>query len=212
MASHELRTPLTSISGFAKTLRSRWDSIVDDEKRRFVSIIDEQADRLGRLVTDLLLLSRIEQDGLRVEPVPVVVRPAIERALRDMAIPGGVEMTCDPTLSVSIDEDHLQQVLINLLSNAVKYGKPPIELVVTSDGNVAAISVEDHGAGVPEQFVGRLFERFAQAPEHQSDLRAGAGLGLSIVAGLVEAYDGSVEYETGRAGGARFVVRLPVSR
>ncbi len=220
MASHELRTPLTSISGFAKTLRTMWGSILDEDKRQYVSIIDEQADRLGRLVTDLLLLSRIEQGGLRVEPVSVDVLPAIERALRDMAIPVDVHVTCPEDVSVFVDEDHLQQVLINLLSNSVKYGRPPIELLVTEDSDVgdaaarrcASIIVEDHGAGVPAQFVTRLFERFSQAPEHQSDLRAGAGLGLSIVAGLVEAHGGDVRYETGRAGGARFVVRLPISR
>lgn len=220
MASHELRTPLTSISGFAKTLRTMWESIADSEKRRYVSIIDEQSDRLGRLVTDLLLLSRIEQGGLRVEPVSVDVRPAIDRALRDMSMPGEVETRCVEPVHVDVDEDHLQQVLINLLSNAVKYGKPPIRIVVAcdgdrggdTDGSYASIIVEDHGTGVPAQFVTRLFERFAQAPEHQSDLRAGAGLGLSIVAGLVEAHGGDVRYETGDAGGARFVVRLPISR
>ena len=220
MASHELRTPLTSISGFAKTLRTRWAAILDEDKRHYVSIIDEQADRLGRLVTDLLLLSRIEQGGLRVEPVSVDVLPAIERALRDMAIPVDVAVSCDEGVQVFIDEDHLQQILLNLLSNAMKYGKPPIELEVTVDAaggagagpRFASIVVEDHGAGVPAQFVERLFERFAQAPEHQSDLRAGAGLGLSIVAGLVEAHGGDVRYEAGQAGGARFIVRLPVSR
>lgn len=220
MASHELRTPLTSISGFAKTLRTRWGSLPDDDKRHYVSIIDEQADRLGRLVTDLLLLSRIEQGGLRVEPVAVDVRAAIDRALRDMAIEVDVTVTCDEPLQVHVDEDHLQQMLINLLSNAMKYGRPPIELVVSCGGgdegdggrSFVSITVEDHGDGVPAPFVGRLFERFSQAPEHQSDLRAGAGLGLSIVAGLVEAHGGDVRYETGRAGGARFVVRLPISR
>lgn len=220
MASHELRTPLTSISGFAKTLRARWSSILDEDKRSYVSIIDEQADRLGRLVTDLLLLSRIEQGGLRVESVPVEVRPVIERALRDTAIPVAVDVRGDDAISVFVDEDHLQQVLINLLSNAMKYGRPPIELTITPDpdgpggaaARYAAIIIEDHGSGVPPQFVGRLFERFAQAPEHQGGLRGGAGLGLSIVAGLVEAHGGDVRYETGRAGGARFVVRLPISR
>jgi PAS domain S-box-containing protein len=220
MASHELRTPLTSISGFAKTLRTMWDTLVDDDKRRYVSIIDEQADRLGRLVADLLLLSRIEQGGLRVAPVAVDVLPAIQRALRDMAIPGDVDIECEQPVLVHIDDDHLQQVLINLLSNAMKYGKPPIQLVVTCEAHAAdgdgvrfaEILVEDNGAGVPEPFVDRLFERFAQAPEHQSDLRAGAGLGLSIVAGLVHAHGGEVRYERADGGGARFVVRLPISR
>jgi PAS domain S-box-containing protein len=220
MASHELRTPLTSISGFAKTLRARWESIADDEKRRYVAIVDEQADRLGRLVTDLLLLSRIEQGGLRVESVPVDVEQAVHRALRDMAIPGDVAVTCTESVRVLVDDDHLQQVLLNLLSNAVKYGEPPIDVEVTCDPadvepdgtRFASIAVEDRGGGVPAQFVERLFERFAQAPEHQQDLRKGAGLGLSIVAGLVEAHHGTVRYETGRHGGARFVVRLPISR
>jgi signal transduction histidine kinase len=209
MASHELRTPLTAIEGFAGTLQHRWDDLDDADKRSFVEVIDAQAQRLGRLVGDLLTLSRIESGRLQAQPAAVPVHDVVQRTVREL---GDVEVAidCPPELEVRTDPDHLQQVLLNFLSNARAYGAAPIALTAHEDDRWVEIVVSDHGPGVDPEFVPQLFDRFARAPvAERHDGSSGTGLGLSIVEGLAEANGGSVWYEPNEPTGARFGVRLP---
>jgi signal transduction histidine kinase len=211
MASHELRTPLTSIVGFASTLRAYWDRTPDEEKRTYIEVIERQAERLSRLVNDLLAMSRIESGTLVVRAEPVVVADAVAQVLHDLdptAEP--VEVQVDADLTVIADPDHLQQMLLNYLTNAQKYGAPPIRIEGRRAGDAVVLAVVDHGPGVPEHFVPSLFERFTQASTGVARKAKGTGLGLSIVRGLAQANGGDAWYEPAEPG-ARFCLRLPAA-
>lgn len=208
MASHELRTPLTAIEGFTSTMLHRWDQLDDSEKVRFLEIVDTQSRRLSRLVEDLLTLSRVESGKLHVQPSAVHVASAIKRVLSDLNVDSAVTVLADDNVHVLADDVHLTQILVNFVGNALKYGGPPIEIEVAADGQWADLAVCDHGAGVPQEFEGQLFEPFARA-RHDASAPHGSGLGLSIVRGLVEAQGGIAWYEPNEPAGARFTARLP---
>jgi signal transduction histidine kinase len=212
MASHELRTPLTAISGFASTMRQRWTTLGDQDKHRFVEIIDEQADRLGRLVSDLLTLSRIESGRLDANVHPIPVREVVDRTVRELGIEG-VHVEGDEHVRALADEDYLQQILVNYLGNASAYGDPPVTVSVAIANGWVELLVSDRGPGVPTEFVPQLFDRFARGPaDARPDMPSGTGLGLSIVEGLAHAHGGIAWYEPNVPSGARFGVRLPAAR
>jgi PAS domain S-box-containing protein len=210
IASHELRTPLTSILGFSSTLLRFWPRLTDEQRRSQVAIVEEQAERLARLVDDLLTMSRIEAGVLETRPQDIEVMEAIRRVVEafpdrgpEIAIRGGDE------LSVHADPDHVQQILMNYVSNALKYGESPIEVEARSEGESVELRVRDHGPGVAEEFRGQLFEKFAQPPSSHGG--QGTGLGLSIVRGLAEAQDGEAWFEPNEPTGSCFVLRLPAA-
>lgn len=206
MASHELRTPLTAIAGFADTLTHRWGTLPDDQRLGFVRIINEQSERLSRLINDVLTLSRLERGGLATEPSCVEVCTFIQRVVE--ALGGGdIEITCEPGLQALTDPDHFEQILFNFVANAQKYGAAPIQIVAGSTDDGAVIEVRDHGVGVKADFRSQLFERFTQ--EHKRPEGAGTGLGLSIVDGLAHAQGGTAWFEPNLPTGSRFFVRLP---
>jgi signal transduction histidine kinase len=207
VASHELRTPLTSILGFATTLLNHWQRIPDQEKQEQIGLIEGQARRLARLADDLLTLSKIEAGVLEVRTEPVDVGEAAEGVVTAFA-GADVEVRVDPGLRALADRDHLEQILVNYVSNAMKYGEPPVCIDARRRDRWVEAVVTDRGDGVPEDFVPRLFEKFAQAERIRSG--GGAGLGLSIVRGLARAQGGEAWYEPGHSG-SRFYVRLPVS-
>jgi PAS domain S-box-containing protein len=209
IASHELRTPLTAVLGFASTLLTHWDRLPEEERRSQVGMIDRQARVLGRLVDDLLTMSRIEGGALETQPRAVDVRASVEDLLVSVGCGDDeVAIDVDDELEVLADPSHLRQIVTNYLTNALKYGRTPIRVeAAASDGSVE-IRVRDQGDGVPEDFVPRLFEKFAQAPGIAQAHR-GTGLGLSIVLGLARAQGGDAWYEPNQPRGACFGVRLP---
>jgi signal transduction histidine kinase len=211
MASHELRTPLTSIVGFASTLRAYWERTPDEEKRTYVEVIERQAERLSRLVNDLLAMSRIESGTLVVRAEPVPLGAAVAQALHDLGPDTDpVEVHVGDDIRVLADPDHLQQMLLNYLTNARKYGAPPVSVEARRENGWVVITVADRGPGVPEHFVPSLFERFTQASTGVARKAKGTGLGLSIVRGLAQANGGDAWYEHGDPG-ARFCIRLPAA-
>jgi PAS domain S-box-containing protein len=206
VTSHELRTPLTSVLGFAKTLLSHWERIPEVEKRDQIRLIEDQANRLSRLVDELLTLSKIEAGALEARPRPVPAGEAVAAVLTAFGDAAkGIEVDIDREQRVLADPDHLHQILTNYVANALKYGRPPITIEATDVDEHVEIRVSDNGEGVPPAFVPRLFERFAQAGTAQG----GTGLGLSIVKGLARAQGGEVWYEPGEPQGACFGLRLP---
>lgn len=208
VTSHELRIPLTSVLGFSKTLLQHWDRIPDEEKREQIALIENQSDRLMRLVGELLTLSKIEAGGLEVDPQPIRLADSVSAVVSSFGDAAhGIEIDVPPGQRVLADPDLLHQILTNYVANALKYGRPPVTVKATeADGHVE-IRVSDNGAGVPEDFVPRLFERFAQA----GTAEGGTGLGLSIVRGLARAQGGDVWYEPCEPTGSCFGVRLPAS-
>jgi len=213
MASHELRTPLTSITGFSSTMLNNWTEIPDESKLEFVGIIDEQAQRLARLVQSLLTVSRIESGVVETDAERFGVCEAIHQTISHIDAPY-IEVNCDPELSLVADPDHFQQIVMNYLANAIAYGAPPIRVEVRQARGFVTVRVVDHGPGVPSAFVPKLFDRFAQADTDPSrsavDGRGkGTGLGLSIVRALARLHGGQASYERNEPTGSVFLVRFP---
>ena len=216
--SHELRTPLTAIKGYAEALQ---DASQDDpaQRSRFLEIIRTHTDRLNLIITDLLLLSKIESGQIPLKREPVKLPALVDRTLGLLrrlieqkqhkvvtAIPGGLP----PILG---DEERLGQVFTNLLDNAIKYTPDhgTITLAAEVVQDAVEVSVEDTGIGIPPQDLPRIFERFYRVDKARSRELGGTGLGLAIVKHLVEGHGGSVSVESLPGQGTRFRVRLPTA-
>jgi signal transduction histidine kinase/ABC-type branched-subunit amino acid transport system ATPase component len=213
--SHELRTPLTAIRGYASSLMQSdvtWDG---ESRHRFLTRMAAESARLGRLVDDMLDFSAIEAGILRLQPdwcdLGLVLEAAAgclppERAAQ-------ISVDCEPGLPVVwADHDRLEQVFVNLMDNAVRHNPPGTRVRVSAWSRGATdvvIEVADDGAGVPDQVAGSPFE-----PRRRTrSATAGAGLGLSITKGIVDAHGGSIELDrrpVAPAAGTRFVISLPV--
>ena len=213
IVSHELRTPLASIRGYAELFRM--GAAADPaETARAMQRIEEEATRMGVLVEDLLLLARLDElPEVPHAPVDLAVlaRDAVDDA-RATAPDRSIEIEAEPA-EVLGDAHQLRQVLANLLRNALVHtpAGTPIEVVVRRASDQVRLSVRDHGPGLPTDDPQALFERFWRAEGGRERGRAGAGLGLAIVAAIVDAHDGRVEAANAPGGGARFVVALPLS-
>ncbi|HKH18196.1 MAG TPA: HAMP domain-containing sensor histidine kinase [Solirubrobacteraceae bacterium] len=211
-ASHELRTPLASIRGYAEIFRmgaAREPAELERSMRR----IEDEAARMGVLVEDLLTLARLDEvrDAVR-EPVDLaaLARDAVDDA-RTAAPDRAIALDAGPDITVLADADQLRQVLANLLSNALVHtpAGTPIEIKVTRERDSVRMDVRDHGAGLPGGDPRALFDRFWRAEAGRERGKAGAGLGLAIVAGIVEAHDGRVQAVDAPGGGACFTVVFP---
>lgn len=215
--SHELKTPLTAIIGASKTVRRGGNEMGDTERIGFLEMIERQANRLLRLVEDLLTTARIEAGitTLRREPVDVV-RLAVSviedlkaaRIAKDRA----VDLEANPReLVVLGDETALQQVMTNLVENALKYSEPPapVKVSVGHDADHVVIQVSDEGRGISREQVRSIFERFRQADSAGTRRVGGFGLGLFIVKNLVEKHGGVVDVTSEVGRGSTFTVRLP---
>jgi two-component system, OmpR family, sensor kinase len=214
-ASHELRTPLASIRGYAELFRMGATSGPEDTARA-MRRIEEEATRMGVLVEDLLTLARLDQiaDAPHVElDLGRLVSDATAdaRAMApDREIAGAVE---NGSATVVGDAHQLRQVLANLLRNALVHtpAGTPIEVRAARVDGEVRLEVRDHGPGLPPGDPQQLFERFWRSEGGRERGRAGAGLGLAIVAGIVDAHGGRVEARNARDGGASFVVHLPAA-
>ena len=213
IASHELRTPLTALQGFSEILAVR--RLPPEEVTRLAEVMRREARRLGRIVSDLLDLSRIER-GL--EPalcrIPLKLEPAIEATVdifRQGTATHLITADCEPSLPVvDADPDALERVLTNLISNAIKYSPTGSAVHVGAralDGAVA-IEVADEGRGIPAEALSRVFEPYYRAPDAAGAAR-GTGIGLAVVKALVEAHGGTVRVDSAPALGTRVTVLLP---
>jgi two-component system OmpR family sensor kinase len=213
-ASHELRTPLASIRGYAE-LHRMGAATSDADTEKAMRRIEEEATRMGVLVEDLLMLARLDQ--LPEVPHTDVDLAALAGDAVDDAratAPGRpIEVETPPSAVVLGDAHQLRQVLANLLRNALVHTpeRTPVEVTVERAGEMARLEVRDHGPGLPTDDADTLFERFWRAEGGRERGRAGAGLGLAIVAAIVDAHGGEVEASNAKSGGASFVVRLPLS-
>ncbi|HYM84133.1 MAG TPA: DUF4118 domain-containing protein [Candidatus Dormibacteraeota bacterium] len=211
--SHDLRTPLASIRAAAGALLDPIE-LPADERRAAARAIDLEAQRLGRLVRNMLDLSRIDAGALRPDLEALDVGGLVEPVVRRMAPALGereVEIAVPSDLPpVVADAVFMDEVLGNLLDNAARYAPPParIRLSATAIGDRVDISVEDGGPGVPADLLPRVFERFYRVERAREGARRGMGLGLGVVRGLVEAMGGSVEAAPSDLGGLAVRVRL----
>jgi len=220
-ASHELRTPLASLLGFVETLMG---PAHDDAKARdkFLIIMREQAQRMSRLVDDLLSLSRIEQNlHLRPqEPVDLAaVLHHIVDTLRPLACENQVvlKLEAPKPIVVSGDRDELMRVAENLVENAIKYGASfpanqdkSVEISVLAHKAEGLLTVRDHGPGIAPEHLPRLTERFYRVDARQSRAKGGTGLGLAIVKHIIARHRGRLNIESKLGEGAAFSVELPL--
>ena len=215
--SHELRTPLTSIKGFIETLLggAAKDPATGE---RFLKIISEETDRLGRLVEDILTLGEIEQGAAPVKKEKVDLSselPAILERFKTQILEKKIAIEnriSGKPLQLSGDKDKVHQVFVNLLGNAIKFNKPDGKIILSADQKPegVTITIEDTGVGIPEEAQTRIFERFFRVDKARSKELGGTGLGLAIVKHIMEAHGGHATCESTLGQGSCFSVFFPV--
>lgn len=208
VAAHEFRTPLAAILGVLSTLRTHGMALETQVREELLDGATAQAERLARLVEDLLTVARIEDGVVRLDLAPVSVRNLLIEAEHASATAGRVHVELGRVDDVVCDADAVIRVLANLLDNARKYSPEgaPIVVSVAQDERSVRFAVRDPGPGVPPAEREAIFERFRRAGNGN---QPGAGLGLHICRGLVEAHGGTIEVGDAPEGGAEFAFTLP---
>ena len=209
--SHELRSPLTSVKGYTSLMLNRWDRLKDEQKRTMLEQVHHDADRVTRLVTELLDISRLETGRLvlrrQMVDVPTLAASVVEKV--GLGIP---ELDCGTAFPedfprVYADPDKVEQVLTNLVENAAKYGSPKAMKVFGEvDGDSIAVAVRDTGEGIPPEDLPRVFTKFFRRDHGRP---TGTGLGLWISQGLVEAHGGQLTATSVPGDGSTFRFTLP---
>jgi signal transduction histidine kinase len=212
--AHELRSPLTGVKGFVATLLSKWERLNDDQKKMMLETVNVDADRLTRLIAELLDVARIDTGRLSLYARPLDFRAAVERVLESVRAGTGREIVLsaeDDLPQVLADPDKLAQVVHNLVDNAVRHGDGRVTLTISRldddapfDGVV--LHVDDEGDGIKPEIRSRVFTKF-----WKHGTRGGSGLGMYIIHGLVRAHGGQVEIDDAPGGGARLTILWPAA-
>ncbi|HNV85459.1 MAG TPA: ATP-binding protein [Candidatus Omnitrophota bacterium] len=218
--SHELRTPLVSITKSASLILDNYDQISREEITRFLQIIENQGNRLLRIINDLLDITALEAGRLRITKSNVDLCRVIETTIRGCEL-----MTKRKNLKISFqkqtentivfaDENRIVQVLDNLINNAIKFSPENGEIIVTvssdeQDQHILRIAVRDNGVGIPKEKLRMIFERFEQAHDPNLGKPEGVGLGLSIVKEIVSLHNGNIWVESEENKGSTFYFTLP---
>jgi signal transduction histidine kinase len=211
--AHELRSPLTSVKGFTATLLAKWPRFTDDQKRVMLETVNADADRVTRLITELLDVSRIESGRIEVHRELVDISARARKIISGRVAAGDTAdryvVEVRPDLPETwLDADKVDQILANLIENAVRHGAGTVTTVVEPETVAGvpgvAVAVRDQGPGIAPELAPRVFGRFWRAKR-----RGGAGLGLFIVKGLVEAHGGEISVQQAPGGGAEFRFTMP---
>ena len=220
--SHELRTPLTSIFGSLTLLQSGKLAALPEKAQKLIDIASSNCQQLSRLINDLLDIEKLAAGKMSFEMKPSHIMPLLQRALKDhqpyadlhhISLTLQVNQPMDELL-LFVDEHRLLQILTNFLSNAVKFSPQgeSVTLSATLLDEQIEIAVQDQGSGIPDDFKGKIFERFSQADASSSKEKGGTGLGLALCKELIQAMNGSIGYQSEPGSGARFYVRLPIMK
>jgi len=215
--SHELRTPLASIKGFATTLLQSDVDWEKNEQRDFLQIIDQEADRLTHIISDLLDMSRFEAGALKLDRQSHTLTEIMDTVavkLATLARAHKLEVNLKPDLPpVWVDKMRIGQVFTNLVENAAKYSEEGMVISIEAEvrDNFMQIIVSDHGIGIPEDLLERIFDRFYQVESVVYGRKAGTGLGLAICRSIVEAHQGTIWAESKMGQGSRFNFRVPLA-
>ncbi|HEV2889899.1 MAG TPA: ATP-binding protein [Frankiaceae bacterium] len=210
--AHELRSPLTSVKGFTATLLAKWERFNDDQKKVMLETVNADADRVTRLLADLLDVSRIDAGRLELHRQVVDLEHAVRKAFAGRIASGEPESRF--VLEVTgelpemwLDPDKIDQVVGNLVENALKYGAGTVTVTIEGSPTGAEVTVTDEGEGIPKEMLARVFTKFWRRPD--GGRRNGTGLGLFITKGLVEAHGGEITVGRAATGGAEFRFTLP---
>ncbi|WP_049568552.1 sensor histidine kinase [Nonomuraea sp. SBT364] len=210
--AHELRSPLTSVKGFTATLLAKWTRFTDEQKRVMLETVNNDADRVTRLITELLDVSRIESGRLELHRQVVDLPARARRAIAGRVAAGEQEerfrlVVGDDLPEMWLDQDKVDQILANLVENGVRHGRGTVTIEIESVEWGVAVSVRDEGEGVKPELAPRVFRQFWRGGN--SRRRGGTGLGLFIVKGLVEAHGGTITVQRAPEGGAEFRFTMP---
>jgi PAS domain S-box-containing protein len=209
--SHELRAPLTSVKGFTKTLLAKWERFSDEQKRQMLETVNEDADRVTRLLGELLDVSRIDAGRLRLSRRMIDVAPVAHQVVDRFSVRNperhyDVAVT-DGLPRIYADPDKLAQVLTNLCENATNYGRGTVTVAAHADDTVLQLTVADEGGGLDPANLSHLFTKFFR---RSGERNAGTGLGLYISRGIVEAHGGRMWAETEPGAKTVFAFTLPL--
>ena len=213
--SHELKTPITSIKGFVETLKMT-DNLDDDTKNRFLTIIENEATRLTRLIDDILLLSTIEnKTKKKVEKVDLFeVFEEVHEVVNYIAKKKNIKVNYEfKNKDIDLWEysGYIRQILLNIISNAIKYtgenGSVNIKQYIKA--KKVFIEVKDNGIGIPQEDIDRIFERFYRVDKARSRSVGGTGLGLAITKHMIKALNGNIKVESELGVGSKFIIELP---
>ncbi len=217
--SHELKTPLTSIQGYSQAIKDDFAEEPETAKR-FATIINDEADRMHRMVVQLLDLARWDSNQTPLQPLPMDVAPllnAILMKVQPQANEKSIQLSADikPLPQLTIDGDRINQVLTNLMANAIKYTPDGgrVRLSAWQENGVAKFAVDDTGQGIPEEDLPRIFERFYRVDKSRKGNGAETtnfGLGLAISQEIVKAHGGEITAQSVVGRGTRFLVQLPI--
>lgn len=217
--SHELRTPLTSIKGFADTILRAGDRLDSSAQRRYIGIIKDQADRLTRLVEDLLAVSRLESRKMQLTIRALNLNDAVERVVQNLtekAKRHSIDVKIPPGLpQVWADADRLEQILTNLIDNAIKYSPADTTVSISAravhqEPELVEFSVKDQGGGISAEYLPQIFNKFSRQDNPLTRQTEGTGLGLYITKSLVIALDGNINVES-EPGSTTFTVQIPAA-
>ena len=207
--SHELKTPLTSIKGFTETLK-----YVEDEetRKKFLDIIEKEADRLGRLINDILILSKIESDisGEEDEFLPNKVVDDVINMVKVLADNKNITIELDERNNDLLfgDKDRFLQLVLNIVENSIKYSNEGSKVKISSftNGDNYNLIVEDNGIGIQKEDIPRIFERFYRVDKARKS--GGTGLGLAIVKHIVKTFNGNIKVESVLGVGSKFIIQI----
>lgn len=214
--SHDLRSPLTSLHGFVRAFLD--DTVPNERKRHYYAIIQDQTERMMKLVNDLLDLARIEAGQLEIRPVAFnlseLVRQVVARLEPELVKKQvNVELTAEETQDIHVvaDPDRIDQVLVNLMQNAVQFSSPDSSVeVILKQEEQAVVSIRDEGSGIRQEDIEAIWERFYKADRARTT-KAGTGLGLSIVKHLLDLHQSSIHVNSEVGHGSIFTFTLPLA-
>ncbi|MET0839636.1 MAG: HAMP domain-containing sensor histidine kinase, partial [Marmoricola sp.] len=211
VVGHDARQPLALVLGHLEMLAETWQESSAESNVDRVQKARGAAQRLSVLLDDILAMANFESGAIATRPIEVPLAEVVADALAGLHGGADVEVrrTGDPVGVV--DPFHLRQMIANLVTNALRYGAPPV--VVTLDASAASVSIEvvDHGAGVPEEFVPHLYERFTRPESGPGARQSGSGFGLYIVGRLAQANNCRITYSPGTPTGSRFLLEVPAA-
>lgn len=210
--SHELRTPLTSIRGFAQTMLGSWDRLDDASKKKFLSIIEQQSNRLINLVENILSVTKIPNESIILKNIDVnsSILPVIQIVNEQYKNHTIIKEFDRSNPTISVDLDKFQQIMINLVENAAKYSDDgtTIKIITSHSDDFVSIKVQDEGIGISEEFKEKIFEKFSRIDNPLTRKIQGSGLGLFITKTLVEKMNGSISFRNIEKG-VEFEVKFP---